>query len=105
MQTIKTTKNFRFKYWTSTGKKLSFTVSKTTKEEIISPVSVTDFEKNGTQDKATRMKVINLFEKNFLYPKIFSNVKNSPWINPHNIKFNVAPCHSAVKKNVIQRFI
>ena len=41
-------------------------------------MSSKDFEKNGTQDNEIRIKVINLFEKNFLYPKTFSIVKNSP---------------------------
>jgi hypothetical protein len=62
-------------------------------------------EKNGTHVKEISMKVTNLFEKSLLKFINFSKVRKKPCSIPQRIKLNVAPCQSAVNKNVIHRFL
>ena len=104
-QIIPTIKNLKFMNWNSIGKKVSLEVSKTNKEESILMVSPKLSEKNGTHVKETSMKVINLFEKSLLKFINFSKVRKKPCNIPQRIKLNVAPCQSAVNKNVIHRFL
>ena len=98
MQIKKTIKNFKLITSAINGNKLSAYESVTTNDEIIFIESAKDFAKNGTHVNDKRIKVINLLENNFLYLISFSNVKNNPCKNPHNRKFNVAPCQRDVKK-------